>query len=707
MCGNFLYSQVLDPSFTELPNSSVEIVTFTDTYVYIGGSFTTIGSMPVSRVARYFRSTGQFDATWRPQVDGTVSTIAVSNQAVFVGGTFMSVEGISRVHVAKLSLGTGALDTNWNPGAGTYTNAITLQVSIPSKMEVVDNYLYIGGNFQTVGSLSRPNLAKVSTLGTGDVDKLWNPAPNQQVMSFVIKDNYMYVGGDFTSIGGVNRTGLAKISLDGNGSADATWDAHCSGNVWDMELDNSTLYVSGQYGSIGNQTILSLARLDINTTVVDTTWLPSPSRFFVGGLAVSNSHVYVTCNGNIGGANKYPVAKIKKNGAAVTETNWGFIAPDPFLLFAAFTYDNVNDRLFIGGMFRNSANNLYVLNEKTAPVNPELQLDAGTIGITDGNSVSLWNDSKGNDDNASQSIVANQPTYRHLSPFTIGGKPCVQFGAGKGMSVPANAILSGGNEKTIFAVFRTGKEVVSKQVIIELGGASGGFNMYIQGFQLYAGAWGQNGGWHINRQVLSDRVYLAQFVYEGNKVRLSLTQLNGTTNKISNSVSFAQPLLNGTNANGIGCVSDQTRFHNGYSYDVFNFSFLGDIAETIVLNTSQLSQRDSIYNSLITKYGFAQTTQPLPKESDFDVEDNNTTSLSEFNIIAYPNPSHEQITISGVGNIHSISMYSTDGIMIMEKILKNNHIEYTFSTEGLSSGIYRLLINTDTGIQSTMVNIIK
>ena len=352
-------------------------------------------------------------------------------------------------------------------------------------------------------------------------------------------------------------------------------------------------------------------------------------------------------------------------------------------------------------------NNLYVLREGLTGVNPELQLNAETIGMGDGSLVSLWNDSRGNDDNASQSLNTRQPMFRNLSPYTIGGKPSVQFGTGKGMSVPANSVLSGGNEKTIFAVFRTGKEVVSKQVIIELGGASAVLICTYKGFNLYTGAWGNNGGWHINRQVLSDRVYLAQFIYEGNKVRLSLTQLNGSTNKITNSVSFAQPSLNGTNTNGIGCVSDQTRFHNGYCYDSFNFSFLGDIAETIVLNTSQSSQRDSIFNSLITKYGFAQTTQPLPKESDFDMEDNNTTSFSELRVITYPNPSHEQITISGAGSIHSVTMYSSDGIMIMEKILKNNLNEYTFGTEGFSSGVYRLIINTDTGVQSTMVNIIK
>lgn len=702
------HAQIIDPIFTDLPNSAVDIVTLTDTYVYIGGSFTEVGRHPMSRVARYFRANGQLDLSWTPQPDNAVSSIATNSSDVFIGGTFMNVQGKSRVHIAKVSGSVGELDTVWNPGVGTYTNFITLQVSIPTKMQVVDNYLYVAGDFQTAGSIPRSNMAKISTSGIGEVDPLWNPSPNKQIMTFRIKDNTMYVGGDYNTIGGTSRSFLSKISLHGTGAVDMVWNPECSGRVWNMELDGDNLYVTGQFNTIGGQYRLGIARINSNGSGdADTSWNPNAQGFFCGAIAISTTHIYTTCNGMIGGQNKWPMAKISKNGAAITVPEWDFVTNNSFLPFAAINYDNTYGRLFIGGYFSNPTSRLAVLNEKMFSMNPELHFDAGTISQIDGSAVSFWTDNKGNDDNASQTVSNQQPVFRVLSPFSINGKPCVEFNTGKGLTVAANPAISGGSEKSVFAIIRTGNEVVSKQMILDLGGTNSGFNIYIQGFQLYAGVWNQNGGWHINRQILSDRIYLLQLVYFGNKLRLSLTSTNGTVTTVASSIAFAPSAVGSMNHTGIGCVSDQTRFHNGYGYADFSNSFLGDIAELIVLNTANVNTRNSIYDSLSSKYNFASSNQPLMKSNEFDIDDEVTVSTQNSSVALYPNPASGAVTIECNTFVKKVSLFSLSGEMISDIPIVGEQKTCTVTINNFMQGMYRVVILTSEGSESALLGVME
>jgi uncharacterized delta-60 repeat protein len=88
-------------------------------------------------------------------------------------------------------------------------------------VELLGNTLWIGGNFQTVNSNVRPNLA-VLNLTTGALDPNGDLAVNGEVDAIRPSGGKIYIGGSFTKVNGVERFRIARLNLDG--SLDASFD---------------------------------------------------------------------------------------------------------------------------------------------------------------------------------------------------------------------------------------------------------------------------------------------------------------------------------------------------------------------------------------------------------------------------------------------------------------------------------------------------
>ncbi|MBK7589495.1 MAG: delta-60 repeat domain-containing protein [Bacteroidetes bacterium] len=83
-----------------------------------------------------------------------------------------------------------------------------------------------GGFFSNIGTQSRYRIAKLSTIGVGIADPIWNPQPNTQssnVNSIILHSGYLYAAGNFDTIGGLPRNNIAKLNLTGTGSAIGNW----------------------------------------------------------------------------------------------------------------------------------------------------------------------------------------------------------------------------------------------------------------------------------------------------------------------------------------------------------------------------------------------------------------------------------------------------------------------------------------------------
>lgn len=90
---------------------------------------------------------------WAPGVDRRVSALAADSRRVYIGGEFGTVGGVSRPYVAAFDLPSGRL-SSFRPAPDGRVNALALD----------GDELVIGGLFTSVAGLPRKNVARVRTI---------------------------------------------------------------------------------------------------------------------------------------------------------------------------------------------------------------------------------------------------------------------------------------------------------------------------------------------------------------------------------------------------------------------------------------------------------------------------------------------------------------------------------------------------------------
>lgn len=166
--------------------------------------------------------------------------------------------------------------------------------------------LYIGGDFTTVGSVSRKGIAKINADGTVSS---WNPLnalSNVVIYTMTISGNKLFVGGGSTVTGGVfaafDISGATPTTLTG------AWNLSFNGQITELyAASNSRLYAAGGFTTVNNGSAVSrnnFATFDINATAL--------------------SNVLITS---------------------------GFLPTFDYLGYGSFEYDATNNVLYVGGEF--------------------------------------------------------------------------------------------------------------------------------------------------------------------------------------------------------------------------------------------------------------------------------------------------------------------------------------------------------------------
>jgi hypothetical protein len=339
----------LDLVWNPNPNNNVWAIAIDGANVYVGGWFTSIGGQVRNRLAKLSTiGTGLADATWNPNVTGgpdvAVWKLIVSGSNLFVSGNFTNIGGQLRNHIAKIStLGTGLADAVWDPnadGGGIET------------MLLNGNDLYVGGSFFNVGGQVRNRIAKLSAIGTGQADAVWDPNANgNQVSSLAINGNTLYVGGYFTSIGGLPRNNIARISTLGAGNAIIAWNPNTDYPVRTMSLSGSDLYIGGSFGTIGGQSYPAIAKLSsTGSGAPDPNWKPIINRYaHINTISTNGSDVYIGGSMTmLGGVKRNGLAKFSATGNCELDTAWHPIAGINSTIFALTLQGNY---LYAGGDF--------------------------------------------------------------------------------------------------------------------------------------------------------------------------------------------------------------------------------------------------------------------------------------------------------------------------------------------------------------------
>ena len=315
------YSPVTKASW--VPNASVEAVTVSGPYLYLGGQFTSLTNKATgqvvnrTRLARITAATGQLDLTWAPTASDDVLAFAVSEDgtALFLGGRFSSVSGVARGRLAAVSTsGAGALVSSWAASANGTVRA----------MFAKNGLLYVVGDFTGMNGATRRFAGAVSeSSGTLDPNFLPNINGYTRAAMAGLDGTSVLIGGEFTSVGGQPRSYLASVNavtgavtswnpapgcpnpdptnpcyvldLVPKGTAvyaaiagpggrvvayDATtggvrWKVYADGDVQTVAVDDKWVYAGGHFApDFGGTTRTMLAAVDQATGAVDPNFAP-------------------------------------------------------------------------------------------------------------------------------------------------------------------------------------------------------------------------------------------------------------------------------------------------------------------------------------------------------------------------------------------------------------------------------------------------
>jgi uncharacterized delta-60 repeat protein len=247
------------------------------------------------------------DNAFSPAFDNQILTIVyLDSSQILVGGNFNTVGGVTRNSIARLS-SDGTLDATFGPVISGSVSAIAVQP---------DGKIIIGGGISTVNGTTRNNIARLNSDGT--LDTGFNPNANDIVQSIALQpDGKIIIGGFFTTIGGVTRNRIARLNIDG--SLDSTFDPNAGLWVNSIAIQpNEKIVIGGAFTTIGGVTRNYIARLNSDGTLdtgfdpnasstVNTIAIQSDGKILIGGAFAA-----------IGGVSRGRIARLNSDGTLDT-----------------------------------------------------------------------------------------------------------------------------------------------------------------------------------------------------------------------------------------------------------------------------------------------------------------------------------------------------------------------------------------------------
>ncbi|WP_170853931.1 LamG domain-containing protein [Microlunatus flavus] len=226
--------------------------------VYVGGKFTSArpagaaaGTSQSTRnnLLAYSISTGALKS-FNPNLNGVVRVLALSpdKSRLYVGGEFTTVGGVTRNRLVAISTSTGAVISSFNVNVGGPVYAISATSST----------VYVGGSFTSANGVNRGRLAAFRATD-GALLSSWVPkSGDYQVVRalLVAPGGNVVAGGSFGSIGSLTSSTLTtapgSASLDPTTGAAKTWNVNkvvkqygSDGGVLSLHTDGTTVYGAG------------------------------------------------------------------------------------------------------------------------------------------------------------------------------------------------------------------------------------------------------------------------------------------------------------------------------------------------------------------------------------------------------------------------------------------------------------------------------
>jgi hypothetical protein len=308
-----------DPKF----NSNVLTLAITGSKLFAGGGFTGYNVTGSSYLTAMDTESRQLTG-WVPQAtNNIVRALALSGTTLFAGGDFTTLGGLSRAGIGALpTTGSQAMPaTAWNPGvSGFGADVYALAVS--------GSTLFVGGNFDILGSTSRLCLGAVPTEGSGSVLATgWNPSPRTTVGELLVGNVF---GADRVLAGGQNMTPTTAPSADFRLATTNTlrMTHNVEGNIMKLFFQYRATSPTGANPGSGNYLIRLPSGWIIDTEVVQVDSVASYTTNYSNNLPVGTATI-TTSNAGDGGAwavvpvNPFYLALVGKDPGSTEIKTWG------------------------------------------------------------------------------------------------------------------------------------------------------------------------------------------------------------------------------------------------------------------------------------------------------------------------------------------------------------------------------------------------
>ncbi|OMH31373.1 hypothetical protein BGP79_10185 [Tersicoccus sp. Bi-70] len=215
--------------------------------VYVAGAFTQVDGQNVSRVAAFSTSTGARITSFAPVPNSRVTAVVATNTTVYLGGWFGSVGSATRTKLAAVNASNGAVQA-WNPTVdGGDVTALTVK---PDGSRIV-----VGGNFTSLNGSDNPGygLGMFSTDGAGTLlpftvnNQVRNATSSAGITSLSTDGTYVY-GSAYTYGPGTLEGTFSATWDDGS----VHWIEDCHGDTYSAWPGPDAVYTVGHAHYCGN-----------------------------------------------------------------------------------------------------------------------------------------------------------------------------------------------------------------------------------------------------------------------------------------------------------------------------------------------------------------------------------------------------------------------------------------------------------------------
>lgn len=211
------------------------------------------------------------------QVDGIVRDVVFANGAFFLGGDFNTAwsharpDRFTRQGIVACDASTGEV-LPWYPPGGANGRVRDLAID--------DQWLYVAGDFRSLGRRSRSRLGRVALAGAV-VDPGWAPDPDGGVhVVEPLANGRLYVGGVFERIAGAVQPAVARLEEDG--LLDATFAPRLTYGGWrhsgvfaiEPSSSGQQVFLGGKFTSVNGALRTGFAAVDPASGTTTSSFAP-------------------------------------------------------------------------------------------------------------------------------------------------------------------------------------------------------------------------------------------------------------------------------------------------------------------------------------------------------------------------------------------------------------------------------------------------